>query len=221
MKQSSLNKEDVIKSLVATAVEAYAEGFQLRHENEVDNPNGVLNMKIHNVFIAALESIFEKLAIQIAKISYHVEKKVEGSLGQEQTAKIAALLEKYKRREINPPTIEDYQFLRVKPQENNSSSKRHESDYYLVDKETKENFLIELKIGGDLDNKKLNLFFATAYNRYDEDKPWKQERARQFFVDDELLAGRDFWNFICKTNDGYKIVMESYKETLQTLFSIN
>ena len=32
--------------------------------------------------------------------------------------------------------------------------KRHESDYYLTDRNNGNRYLIELKIGGDLDNKK-------------------------------------------------------------------
>ena len=63
-------------------------------------------------------------------------------------------------------------------------------------------YLIELKIGGDLDNKKarsekeaileqyailsntldsetnIKIYFATAYNRFGEGKPWKQERVK-------------------------------------------
>ena len=61
-------------------------------------------------------------------------------------------------------------------------------------------------------NTKIKLFFATAYNRFGEGKPWKQERVRQFFSDDELLIGKDFWDFVCKSDDGYNIVLESYKE---------
>ena len=79
--------------------------------------------------------------------------------------------------------------------------------------------MIELKIGGDLDNKKarsekealleqfailsntlpdktkIKVFFATAYNRFGEGKPWRQERVRQFFADDELLIGKRFLGF--------------------------
>lgn len=254
MVEDMLNKKQAIKSLVKMAVESYATGFQARHEGEVENPEGTLNMKIHNVFIAALGqdiqyypalvrsldsslgNMLEKLAIGIAKFSYEVEREVSGPLGPEQTSKIADLLEKYKRREITPPTVEDYQILRTKPKDDRLSVKRHDSDYYLTDKETGEKFLIELKIGGDLDNKKarsekealleqfailsntlsatekINIKFATAYNRYGEDKPWKQERVRQFFADEELLIGHDFWNFVCKTNEGYQIVLEAYKE---------
>lgn len=254
MTRDTLDKKEAIKSLVHTAVEAYAEGFQARHEGELENPEGTLNMKIHNVFIAALGpeiqyytalvrsldsslgNMLEKLAINIAGFSYEVKKRVEGPLSVKQTREIAELLEKYKRREITPPTTEDYQSLRVKPEDNTLQTKRHESDYYLIDKETGDNFLIELKIGGDLDNKKarsekealleqftilsntlpkdkkIQIHFATAYNRYGEDKPWRQERVRQFFADDELLIGKDFWNFVCKMDNGYEIVLEAYKE---------
>jgi hypothetical protein len=254
MTNTPLDKKEAIRSLVHTAVESYAAGFQARHEGEVDNPDGTLNMKIHNVFIAALGpeiqyytalvrsldsslgNMLEKLAINIAGFSYEVKKRVEGPLSVEQTRGIAELLEKYKRRQITPPTVEDYQFLRVNPEDNTLVTKRHESDYYLVDKETGDNYLIELKIGGDLDNKKarsekealleqftilsntvaadkkIQLFFATAYNRYGEGKPWKQERVRQFFADDELLIGKDFWDFVCKLDDGYITVLDAYKE---------
>lgn len=250
----TLDKKEAIRSLVHTAVEAYAEGFQARHNGEVSDPDGTLNMKIHNVFIAALGpeiqyytalvrsldsslgNMLEKLAINMAGLSYEVKKRVEGPLSVGQTRGIAELLEKYKRREITPPTIKDYQFLRTKLKEKTQKTKRHESDYYLIDKETHENHLIELKIGGDLDNKKarsekealleqfailsnvlpkdkiIKLYFATAYNRYGEGKQWRQERVRQFFSDDELLIGKDFWNFVCKSEDGYEIVLSAYKE---------
>ena len=46
--------ERTIKTLVQTAVEAFAKGFQARHEGEVDDPEGTINMKIHNVFIEVL-----------------------------------------------------------------------------------------------------------------------------------------------------------------------
>lgn len=254
MANETVNKTETIRSLVAMAIESYATGFQARHESEVDDPKGTLNMKIHNVFIAALGpniqyysalvrsfdsslgNMLEKLAMHIANFSYEVKREVLGPLGSEQISEIAELLEKYKRREITAPTVKDYQFLRKKPQDNSLSAKRHESDYYLTDKETGENFLIELKIGGDLDtkkarsekealleqfailsntlpvDKKINIHFATAYNRYGEDKPWKQDRVRQFFADDELLIGRNFWNFICKIDNGYEIVLGAYRE---------
>ena len=172
MAKDTLSKKEAIRRLVHTAVESYATGFQGRHEGELENPEGTLNMKIHNVFIAvlgpeiqyytalvrsldsSLGNMLEKLAINIAKFSYEVKQSVEGPLSVKQTQAIAELLEKYKRREIRPPTKKDYQLLRTKPTRQSLITKRHDSDYYLIDRETGENFLIELKIGGDLDNKK-------------------------------------------------------------------
>ncbi len=254
MTKETLDKNEAIKSIVHASVESFAVGFQGRHEGELEDPEGTLNMKIHNVFIAvlgpeiqyytalvrsldsSLGNMLEKMAINIAKLTYEVKQNVEGPLSLKQTQDIAELLEKYKRREITPPTTEDYQFLRTKPTEKSLVIKRHDSDYYLVDKETGESFLIELKIGGDLDNKKarsekealleqfailsntspdktkIKLFFATAYNRFGEGKPWRQERVRQFFSDDELLIGKDFWDFVCKSDQGYNTVLEAYTE---------
>ena len=242
IKIMKVSKKEAIEQLVFWAVDAFAEWFQARHERDFDNPNWTINMKIHNVFVAALGdeiqfhsslvrsldsslwNMLEKLAINIAWFSYAVHTKVEWPLSVQQTQWIAELLEKYKRRQIRPPTLEDYQFLRVKEQDTSLENKRHESDYCLVDKETWVYSLIELKIWWDLDNKKarsekealleqftilsntlwseakINLYFATAYNRYWEWNEWKQERVRQFFADDELLIWREFWNFICKSN---------------------
>jgi hypothetical protein len=257
MAKNTLDKKEAIKSIVRTAVESYATGFQARHEGEVDNPRGVINMKIHNVFIAALGSdiqyysalvrsldsslgnMLEVMAINIAKLFYEVNKSVEGNLYPEQTSKIAELLEGYKNTK-NPliPRISHYEEIRkIKPNPKSKiQSKVHVSDYYIIDKETNTHHLIELKIGGDLDNKKarsekeaifeqyailsnsldksakIKSHFATAYNRFGEDKEWKQGRVLQFFSKDELLIGRDFWNFVCKSDDGYDLVLDTYKE---------
>jgi hypothetical protein len=248
----SINKESAIKTIVHSSVESFSEGFKSRHEGELDNPEGTINMKIHNVFIAALGpelqyytalvrsldsslgNMLEKMAINIATLFYDVKQRVEGPITPEQTNEIARLLESYKRRSTKPK-IEDYQNLRTM---NTTKVKevRHDSDYYLIDRDNDSHTLIELKIGGDLDNKKarsekeaileqyailsnvmpentnIKIYFATAYNRYGEDKPWRQERVRQFFADEELLIGRDFWNFVCKSDEGYKIVLDAYKE---------
>jgi hypothetical protein len=125
-------------------------------------------------------------------------------LSSEQTRIISELLEQYKRHEKRP-SVEDYQILQTITGINNTNTMRHDSDYYLIDTERNLHYLIELKIGGDLDNKKarsekevilgqfailsntllpeteIKIFFATAYNRYGENEPWRQERVRQFF----------------------------------------
>jgi hypothetical protein len=57
-----------ISSLVEMAVEAYAEGFRARHEAEVEDPEGIINMKIHNVFIEGW-TISPEYAILTASIT--------------------------------------------------------------------------------------------------------------------------------------------------------
>lgn len=248
----TINKEKAIRSIVSSSVKSYANGFSMRHLAEIDDENGVINMKIHNVFIAALGpeiqyysalarsldsslgNMLESMAISIANLSFTVSQHVEGILFKEQTDYIAELLEQYKRssnRRI--PNINDYRGISKKV--GTAQTKRHESDYYLIDSETGMHYLIELKIGGDLDNKKarsekealleqyciltnelgednVKILFATAYNRYGEGKPWTQSRVRQFFCDEELCISRDFWNLVCKSDKGYDIVIDEYKK---------
>lgn len=247
-----IDKERAIRVIVSNAVESYANGFSTRHLAEVDDENGVINMKIHNIFIAALGpeiqyysalarsldsslgNMLETMAISIAKLNYTVDQHVEGILYKEQTDYIAELLEQYKRSSNRrKPKISDYQG--ISKMIGTAETKRHESDYYLLDNETGTHYLIELKIGGDLDNKKarsekealleqyciltnrlgeekVKILFATAYNRYGEGRPWTQGRVRQFFCDEELCISRDFWNLVCKSDHGYDIVIDEYKK---------
>lgn len=248
-----IDKEKAIRTIVSSFVEAYASGFSDRHLAELDDEDGTINMKIHNVFIAALGpeiqyysalarsldsslgNMLEKMAIKIASLHYTVSQHVEGVLYQEQTDYIAELLEQYKNnRNRRIPKKSDY--LGISSKVGKAVRKRHESDYYLIDDKTKMHYLIELKIGGDLDNKKarsekealleqyciltnqlkdeskVKILFATAYNRYGEGKPWKQGRVKQFFADEELCISRDFWNLVCKDDNGYEIVIDEYKK---------
>ncbi len=247
-----IDKERAIRSIVSSAVKSYANGFSTRHIAEVDDENGVINMKIHNVFIVALGpeiqyysalarsldsslgNMIESMAISIATLHYEVSQHVEGVLYKEQTDYIAELLEQYKRNQNRRiPKLTDYQGISNK--KGVAETKRHESDYYLLDEETGMHYLIELKIGGDLDNKKarsekealleqyciltnrlgeekVKILFATAYNRYGEGKPWTQGRVRQFFCEEELCISRDFWNLVCKSDCGYDIVIDEYNK---------
>lgn len=251
-----VDKERAIRAVVKQGVECYASAFSDRHLSEADDKEGTINMKIHNVFIAALGpdiqyysalarsldssmgNMLEKMAINIASLNFEVSQHVEGAIYQEQTDYIAELLESYKNTKgINhkKPHISDYKGL-IKKSTTTQHSKRHESDYYLKDTETGMHYLIELKIGGDLDNKKarsekealleqycilantlgsedhIKICFATAYNRYGEGNPWKQGRVRQFFADEELFISSKFWNLICKSDNGYNIVLDEYRK---------
>ncbi|MCD8296608.1 MAG: TdeIII family type II restriction endonuclease [Prevotella sp.] len=246
-------EEKAIRAVVSACIESYASGFSDRHLSEVDDEEGTINMKIHNVFIAelgldilyysalarsldsSLGNVLEKMAIKIASLHYEVSQHVEGDISHEQTNYIATILEEYKRH-ARKPTISDYGNILNLHKSDSIITKRHESDYYLYDKDTGMHYLIELKIGGDLDNKKarsekealleqycilvnslgsqekVKIYFATAYNRYGEGKPWKQSRVLQFFAEDELLISRDFWNMVCKSEQGYDIVLDEYRK---------
>lgn len=248
----TVDNEKAIRAIVKSHVESYASGFSDRHIRESDDEEGTINMKIHNIFIAtlgadiqyysalsrsldsSLGNMLEKMAINIATLHYTVAQHVEGNIYKEQTEYIADVLEEYKRH-ARIPKISDYTNI-TKKTSNGIINKRHESDYYLIDETTGMRYLIELKIGGDLDNKKarsekealleqycilsntlgseekIRIYFATAYNRYGENKPWKQSRVLQFFSEEELKIGRDFWNMVCKTDKGYEIVLDEYKK---------
>lgn len=252
----AVETEKSIRQIVRSSVQAYADGFETRHLGELDNPNGTINLKIHNVFIAALGeelqyytalvrsldsslgNMLEGMAINIAELFYEVHKSVEGPLYPEQTRLIAELLEAYKNRN-NPlrPDISHYERISQVKKPENSSIKTHVSDYYLIDRQTNRHYLVELKIGGDLDNKKarsekeaifeqyailsntlgegadIQCYFATAYNRFGENKAWNQGRVLQFFSKQELLIGKDFWNFVCCSDEGYAIVIDEYQKS--------
>ena len=148
-----VDTERSIRQIVRSSVEAYADGFKTRHISEVDNPNGTINMKIHNIFIAALGqelqyytalvrsldsslgNMLEGMAINIAKLFYEVNQSVEGPLSPEQTSIIAELLEGYKNRN-NPliPDISHYDRIKSVQTTVKTAQKTHVSDYYLIDR---------------------------------------------------------------------------------------
>jgi hypothetical protein len=240
-----------IRKIVTEAVISYSRDFRDRHLAERDSPDGTLNMKIHNTFVAelgdeirfynalsrsldsSLGNMIEAMALSIAAVNFKVSRQVAGPLFADQTTFIATLLEQYKRN-ARKPKVSDYQEIR-QLNRGGKAEKRHDSDYFLTDRESGEMSLVELKIGGDLDNKKarsekealleqyailsnvsppnstIRLIFATAYNRFGDGKPWNQTRVLQFFAVDELKVGRDFWNFVCRRSDGFEIVVDAYR----------
>lgn len=242
--------EAQIRQRVRDAVRFYAAGFQDRHLGQLEDPDGTINSKVNNIFIAALGTevrffsalvrsldssmgnFIESLALALAEENFNVTRSVEGTLYSEQTTAIATLLEDYKSRR-RMPSVLDYQHLRLL-NTGTGFSKVHNSDYVLENIKTGQFNLIELKFGGDLDNKKarsekealleqfcilsnketsdaqISIHFATGYNRYGEGQLWKQERVRMFFAEDELLISSDFWNFIIQDSRGFEIVIDEY-----------
>ncbi|MDO5569151.1 MAG: TdeIII family type II restriction endonuclease [bacterium] len=259
MKEEILKEQKniAIQQIVDLGIKNFAEGFELRYTAEVDDPEGVINSKKNNVFIAELGKEFmfysafvrsfdssfgkvlENIGNSIAKLSYEVRGRIDSYLLPQQTQHIDYLLAEYDRHV--KPYIEDYEnFSCVQPKNKESYFKSHETDNYFYNSDKKEHYIIELKAGGDLDNKKakaeksellqeyfllknklldtdenISVFFATAYNKFGEGNNWKQERVQQFFADKELLIGKEYWNFVCDDENGFDIVFEQYKISCQ------
>lgn len=248
-------KKKAIQIVVDTAIQAFSEGLIRRYTDEVDDDNGVINMKKNNCFIAELGeefmfysafvrsfdssfgNILEKMGNNIAKLSYEVNGNISSFILPEQTQRIATILDNYVNH-VTSPQIEHYNsFTSIYPKDITSYKRNHVTDNYFYNKEKNEHYLIELKASGDLDNKKaraeksalleeyfllknqlkddctakVKIFFGTAYNKFGEGKPWKQERVKQFFAESELLIGKDYWNFVCDDENGFEIVFEQYK----------
>ena len=59
----------------------------------------------------------------------------------------------------------------------------------------------------------VKILFATAYNKFGEGHEWKQSQVRQYFDMEELLIGKDYWNFVCDDSKGFDVVFEQYQKS--------
>lgn len=245
-------KLQYIDKIVEEEVKDFSKQFLADYKKSGKKSSNITNKK-NNIFIEALGdkvvaqsalmrsldsslgNRIEKIAKRIAEKNFIVKKEVNGYISQKSIDAIARLLEGYKNRSRSPKTGDVEKIY--KEDKRTRKKKRHFSDYYLVPrKDLSKKYLVELKIGGDLDNKKarsekealleqyvilrnskgirpndkIKILFCTAYNKDGEGKYWKQERVRQFFADSEIKVGKDFWNFIADSPDGYKTVKGSY-----------
>lgn len=251
--------EGTIEAIVAQEVEDFAKRFvrdyspagaKIRNiRNKSNNPFILAlgeEIVIYSALMRSLDSSLgnrlQVIAQELAKESFYFSSRVEGQVPVAADQQIAALMAEYSHK-ARKPRMSDLDTLFPATQAGGETIYRvHESDYHLVRKDDpRQHFLIELKIGGDLDNKKaesekralleqyailkhsvdpdahIRLYFATAYNMLGEDVEWKQERVGQFFGPDELLIGRDFWNFICDRPDGNDLVLASYRKHARML----
>ena len=249
------NKKRAIEVVVDTAVTAFSEGLVSRFSDEVDDINGVINMKKNNCFISQLGeefmfysafvrsfdssfgNVLEKMGNNIARLSYDVKNNIEAFILPDQTQRIATILDSYLDHTARPD-IEHYSsYTSIYPRDITSYRRNHVTDNYFYSPDKNEHYFIELKASGDLDNKKaraeksalleeyfllknqlkddqtakIKIFFGTAYNKFGEGREWKQERVKQFFAEDELLIGKDYWNFVCNDENGFDIIFEQYK----------
>lgn len=249
-------KKRQIQTMVDLAITSFASGFELRHTDDLDNPEGVINKKKNNVFMAELgeEFIFysalvrsfdssfgnllEELGNSIATLSYDVRDKIESFLLDDQERLIDSIMSKYDtdaEHRVAPLSSHYNTATFILPKNIDSYKREHHTDNYFYDPVNKIHYLIELKAGGDLDKKKapsekrellkeyfmlknvipdledVKIFFCAAYNKNGEGNAWYQPFVRSAFADDELLIGKDYWNFVCNDKDGFNVVMEQYK----------
>lgn len=248
-------KEALIKEIVDTHIRQFVDGLEARYSLELTDPLGVINSKKNNAFISQLGEEFmfysafvrsfdssfgkvlENMGNAIARISYTVKGKIESYLLPQQTQHIDFLMTAYEKRDARPRTEDYVNFNCLVPSNVASYLTSHETDNYFYDEEKHCHYLIELKAGGDLDNKKaksekiallneffilknslhnndiIKIFFATAYNKFGEGIPWRQERVQTFFAEEELLIGKAYWNFVCNDPDGYQVIFEQYRSS--------
>ncbi len=254
-------KKNAIEVVVDTAITSFSQGLLSRFQNEVDDEDGVINMKKNNCFIAELGeefmfysafvrsfdssfgTVLEKMGNSIAKLSYQVRGNIESFLLPEQTQRSATILDNYVDH-VSRPLVEHYaDFAPMYPRDTTSFRRTHVTDHYFYNENRNEHYLIELKASGDLDNKKaraeksalldeyfllknqlrddpdakVKIYFGTAYNKYGEGNEWKQERVRQFFADEELLIGKDYWNFVCNDEEGFTVVFNQYRRSAEQI----
>lgn len=194
-------------------------------------------------FDSSLGNILERLGNNIAKLSFEVRKDIHSFLLTDQVSRISSILDNYLNRN-SMPAVEHYaNFEVIYPQNVVSFERSHVTDNYFYNPSTNEHYLIELKASGDLDNKKarseknalleeyfllknllkddntakIKIYFGTAYNKFGEGNYWKQERVRQFFCNEELLIGKDYWNFVCNDDNGFNVIFEQYKNSAESI----
>lgn len=249
-------KRKQIQSMVDLAITSFASGFEMRHVEDFENPDGVINKKKNNVFMAELGEEFmfysalvrsfdssfgnllESLGNSIATLSYDVRDKIESFLLDDQERIIDSIVSKYDTdaaHRVSPASSHYNTATFILPKNIDSYKRAHHTDNYFFDPINKTHYLIELKAGGDLDKKKapsekrellkeyfmlknvipdiedVKIFFCAAYNKNGEGNYWYQPFVRSAFADDELLIGRDYWNFVCNDSEGFDVVMEQYK----------
>lgn len=249
-------KKLAIQKIVDEEMHKFTDSFEIRYTKEVDNPDGVINSKIHNCFVAELGKEFmfysafvrsfdssfgkvlEAMGNKIAGLSYEVRKDVTSFLLPQQSQHMDYIILEYEKHR-KPKTTDYSDFFCMIPEDTRSFEKNHVTDHYFYNAEKNEHYLIELKASGDLDNKKakseklamlqeyfilknslrdkpndkISLYLGTAYNKYGEDSEWKQERVKQFFAEDELLIGKDYWNFVCDDPEGFNIIFGQYQRS--------
>ena len=155
-----------------------------------------------------LENIKKKLALLPLKPGCYLMKDITGTIiyvGKAKKLKnrVSSYFNgtKYGKTKILVSNIHDFEYIVT------SSEKEALLEQYCI---------LTNQLGSE---ENVRILFATAYNRYGEGKPWRQGRVRQFFSDEELCISKDFWNLVCKSENGYDIVIDEYKKNAHLIIS--
>ena len=248
-----INKITEVNNIVQSVIKEFSVSLEEKFKKDLSKANGIINRKGNNVFISELGSDFmfnsafmrsfdsslgnvlENMGNKIAGLFYDVRNEINSFILPEQQQHISNIMGSYDQH--TKPEMSHYtNNVFIIPKDVTSFQCVHQTDNYFYDDETKTHYLIELKAGGDLDNKKsraekvellkeyyllknqisqnenVKIFFATAYNKDGEGNNWKQERVRQFFAEEELLIGKYYWDFVCKDKDGFNVIIDQYKK---------
>lgn len=203
----------------------------------------------YSAFVRSFDSSFgnvlEAMGNEIARLSYEVRGTIDSFILPDQVQRIASVTDKYLSHEAKPSVSHYADFSVIYPRDITSYKKTHATDNYFYSKLKNEHYLIELKASGDLDNKKaraekqalleeyfllknelrddtsasVKIYFGTAYNKFGEGNEWKQERVRQFFAQNELLIGQDYWNFVCDDEKGFEVIFDQYRQSAANIRS--
>lgn len=142
-------KEESISLVVDATMGAFAEGLVSRYSDEVDDINGVINMKKNNCFIAELGeefmfysafvrsfdssfgNVLEKMGNNIAKLSYDVRGNISSFILPDQTQRIATVLDNYVDR-VTVPKVSHYaEYTSIYPRDVTSCKREHVTDNYF------------------------------------------------------------------------------------------
>lgn len=253
-------KKEQIEKIVDDYISDFADRIKTRHINELNDPEGTLNSKINNVFIASLNDdaftfysalcrsfdssfgkVLENIGNEIAKISYETQTEIDSYILDAQKTKIAELKNAYDTDSEHhiDPLVEHYNtFTCIRPNNIDSYRRNYKMDHCFYNREDDEYYIIQLKAGGDLDkvkapaekekllndyfmlknkitdehkNSKIYIFFGAAYNKNGEGNEWKQTFVQGSFAPEELLIGKEYWNFVCDDDEGFNTVINQYR----------
>lgn len=203
------------------------------------SPEYIFYNALGRSFDSRLGNRLQKISNRIAALTYEVRSDINSYLLPQQSQHIDFLMAKYEDEKTSPKITDYSTFSCVMPSNIESYKKSHSTDNYFYDKENGKHYLIELKSSGAIDNKKtkaekvallkqyfllknsllgtdetVEIFFATAYNKFGDENNWKQSTVLRFVAQEELLIGKDYWNFCCGSQKGFEIVLDQYKKNV-------